>query len=291
MTACFTQLNDELAEVERQIIAVRLKCEEKLEVENERCAQVERRREELVQEHEKTLADAVAEYEEQIRGVQERAEEQVGRARQEKQEAMERARVATEKAESDEQRIRDLETELYELRRVFDTVLHNEEAESRDVRNRADHHVHQRLENTNQYIRDMSRYASEIQNGVVHSIEAMHDEQKVSLEVAQSSADERSRFKDLCTASLSHEKRDMTHEEFQGVRTELVQGWYDDWVSIAHSGQPELWTDKIRWEGSAEEPLKPADKFSARPVEHARQLVTERQQLAQDGASRLVAWK
>jgi len=285
MTSSFTQLSDELSEVERQIIAIRLKCEEKVQSEDERCAQVERKREECIEEHKKTVADAVEEYEEQIRGVRERADEQVGRTKQETSEALERARVATEKAVEAETRAKKLERELYKLRRVLDAALLDEEKRTRQVKNETEERVHQRLEDTNNYIRDMARYASEIQNSVVHSVETMHDDHKVSIKDTEVASTQRSRYKELYDTALEHGRGESSREEMEGFKTELVQGWHDDWVGIATVGRQELWTDKLRLEGSAEDPLKPADAACPRPVERARAHVLERERRAEERAT------
>mmetsp|Transcript_137199 Transcript_137199/g.382688 ORF Transcript_137199/g.382688 Transcript_137199/m.382688 type:complete len:291 (+) Transcript_137199:73-945(+) len=286
----FTELKKELSECERQIIAVRLKSEEKVQKENERCAQVEKTRDDTIEAHNKKVAEMHEEYEQQINNVKLRAEARVNQLAKERQQAEDRARAATEKAEEAEQRVRELEGVLHELRQTLDEKMLEEEERTKQVVQTANLEVNQRLEDASHCIRDTARYASEIQNGVVNSIEVMHDEHKARSRDTELASTQRSRYKELHDAAINHSTRDISHNEFAGIRSELVQGWYDDWVSTTTSaGQRALWTDNLRLEGSAEDPLRPADPTSPRAVERARQHTMERQRLAQEGLLQLTA--
>eukprot|EP00411_Alexandrium_monilatum_P072363 CAMPEP_0175553976 /NCGR_PEP_ID=MMETSP0096-20121207/33621_1 /TAXON_ID=311494 /ORGANISM="Alexandrium monilatum, Strain CCMP3105" /LENGTH=281 /DNA_ID=CAMNT_0016857079 /DNA_START=26 /DNA_END=868 /DNA_ORIENTATION=- len=278
MTDCTAKhFKEELSEVERQIIAIRLKCEEKVQSENERFEQVKMTREQCIQDYGRTVTERMEEHEQQLQGVHQRMNEQVARARQERQEALDRAQAFTEKAEAAEQRARELEKDFFELRRVLDSIMVNEDKRLNEVQREGDIWMHNRLEDVNDYVRNMARYCSEVRNSVLHSIETMHAGHEGLMAEAEESATQRSRYKDMHAAALNHSGKAMTDEEFHGVRSELSQGWYDDWAR--HSAtfcRQSLWTDALRLEGSMEDPLKPADPTCPRPVESARESVSER---------------
>jgi len=288
----WTQLCDELSECERQIIAIRLKAEERVHKENERLALVERKRDECITAHRQSIKAAVEDYEQQIANVTGKAEQQTGAVVRAQADAERRTREAAAATEAAEQRTRELEREMLQLRRALDRTLLEEEQRSQEVVCAADMAVKQREEETNRIVQDTARYTSEVQDGAVEQIELMHGEHQGNIRETEERSVQRSRYKELYNAALGHTSRDLSPAEFGDAKADLVRGWYDDWVkTTSNTGQRTTLADGLKLEGMAEQPLSPSDPCRPRSVVRARQRAEElKQRQEQQCMSPAVVW-
>jgi len=92
----WTQLTEELTVSERRKTSARLKAEEKALLEEERLKMVEKKRQELIEAHEKAKQEAIDEFEEQMSNLNDKMDQETTEARKACAQAEERTRVANE---------------------------------------------------------------------------------------------------------------------------------------------------------------------------------------------------
>lgn len=271
----WTQLNDELKECERQITAIRLKSQEKVAKEEERLALVEKKRAECVQAHRRNVADATSERDQQLENVRSKAAQQVRLHSEARDRAQERTRAATERAEAAESRQRELEKELLALRRTLDATLLEEERKAEEMKAHTDMEVSAKMAETDAFVCDIARYASEVQNGIVATVEDMHEEHKVQVKQTEDASRARSRYVQLHNTAVAHATREIPTDQLHRTKAELSEDWQNDWVrTVRGQGRRPLWTDNLE---ALPSPLRPGDPSSPRPADLARRKAVERQ--------------
>mmetsp|Transcript_28005 Transcript_28005/g.63395 ORF Transcript_28005/g.63395 Transcript_28005/m.63395 type:complete len:281 (-) Transcript_28005:74-916(-) len=273
----WTQICDELSECERQIVAIRLKTEERLEKENDRFAMVEKKRDECIEEHKRNLADAVEECEQQLANVSDKTEQQLNASIEARKQAELRERTALQKAEAAEQQARELEVEMRQLRSILDKTLEEEDQLSQELIRSSDAEVQRNFQETDRTVQDTARFASELQEGVVDAIEVLHKEHQGHIRETELGSSQRSRYVEMYSAAVNHSTQKVSDEDFLHHKGELVQGWYDDWVKTTSSvGGPSPLVNRLQLDHPPEKPMSPLEATRPRSVERARQRVMDR---------------
>jgi len=270
----------EIAEVERQIIAVRLKTEEKVLVEQERLAGVVRRRQELVEAHEARLREAAAEHLQQLQSVESRAAQEIEQAVDVREEAEERGCSANVQAEALEERARRLEKEIDRMSGVLHGTLLDHEHRYDEIRMSSDVRVLARQEETDRIVRDASLYASEIQDDGLLAIQEMHDSSRALAQDAEKGSKERSKFRELCNLLAS--KQEIPTDQFHDAKLRVYQEWLDLWMDATSAENTSVLSPRS---STAQDALTPSSPDRPRSVERAR---ARAEQLRQGCGSRPV---
>lgn len=268
-------LCQELAECERQLVAVKLKAEEKKEIEYKRLDQVLAKEQEMLDAHEREVQAQRAEFEKAVQGVVSRAEEDVDGIETMMQAADERRKLADSKAEALELQAKELERQIRATNGHLDQAEEVGAQKYEALLQRADDTVREKESHTNLAVRDAALYASEVQDGTMCMMASMQEELQSKITQATAKSQERSRFVQLHHVALEGSKEDqyVSRTELSGRKSKLMQEWLQDWVGQTHSSAP---VSTLQLE-AAPEALKPSSPDLARSVDRARRKAMELQ--------------
>mmetsp|Transcript_8436 Transcript_8436/g.24144 ORF Transcript_8436/g.24144 Transcript_8436/m.24144 type:complete len:289 (+) Transcript_8436:116-982(+) len=233
------ELTDELNACERQIVAIRLKAEEKKQAELERLAQVIAKRDECIKAHRSRLDELVEECEQQLASVTSTTEEELAQLAEAKAKADERNRIATARACELDIRTRQLEQQVRRLCTSLDEQQAEQDEKIHDVRALADNTVQRVLEDCSSKVQAAKLHALELQGAALGSIEEMQQHARVRIEDAHGQSKQRSRFQHLVQQISLHKTQDLTAEQLVQAKTELLQAWMDEFVQHASAPTPE----------------------------------------------------
>mmetsp|Transcript_132383 Transcript_132383/g.295126 ORF Transcript_132383/g.295126 Transcript_132383/m.295126 type:complete len:325 (-) Transcript_132383:65-1039(-) len=297
-----TQVTQELDECERQIIAIRLKAEEKRGSVVEKVTLVAKRREELLRSHRQRFEDTKKEYEAQLQSIVDNADQEIMNMAQLAEQARARTRAAEAGVREAELKARHVESEVQRLQAAMKSMTARTDMRLRQVYTDCDERVRQIEEDGSIACRDMALHASEVQEGAMETIEHMRTELRVKVEDAEVESVQRSRFQELLAVvegaehatrakAASREEPAKSAIKVNESRIGVLQAWYDDWVRTNSSlGQRTVKMAYHRrspacYEGPRGTP-SPTCKDRPRSVERERQramqLQTQRRHCSKD---------
>jgi len=279
----WNQLMEELTECERQLVAVRLKAEEKKVREAKRLEEVLVKRQAMVEVQEKLMQETKEEFETSLQGIVEKAQEDIKEAATAKEEAVRRREVADEKADAADLQAKELERQILALNGWLDTAEAESDRKYSEVRRHADDVVREKEQDTCQLVREAALYASEVQEDTLSMMATMQEELQTKVSEAQSRSEERSRFKALHEALLCQPDQNISADEFFQAKGKLIQAWLDDWVSHTHKSTPRS-TLNLQ---DRPDILKPSSPDRARSVDRARRIARD---LKRGGAAIVGGW-
>lgn len=284
--ATWGQLSSELAQCEKDIHAIKHKSEATQREEAERYEQVAKKRQELIEAHNKNLRDAQEEHDNQMNNIMEKAKREIGVVNEAKARVEERARAATEKAEEADRRSQQLAKEILQVCALLDTTEANRERQHQEMRGAADRDVARVVEEARLVVHNAALYTSEVQEKVLAALGDMQSDSRESIASALPCSMERTKFWTMYESVMSRSDAGMTEEDYRHSTMEMVQAWYDEWAE-AHSG---LAPDKAAlapWPASDAEgqTLAPGDAGRERACTLARERALELKQLALEAPS------
>lgn len=238
MASC-TQLRSEIAELERQTVAIRLKGEEKMEAERTRLQQVHNQREAFAASHAEAMREAADEHERQMMNAMERAERKLAEAAEHKAQALQRIREAEQRSEELETESRELSQRWRLLNSQLDANEAKHEGKVQEVLRDTDMAVLEREEGTKRAIHSTTLFASEMQEISLAAIADMQEDAKTNVKGAESRSLERSRFEEFYNTLQSHKVMELTPEALLESKVQLLQAWLDDWVGHTGKAVPE----------------------------------------------------
>jgi len=232
----WTQLTDELSACERSITSIRLKSEEKLSAEREKVAAVAKKRQEIVDAYNQQLKELLEVCAVSRDGQSEHAQEEIGEIMNQKAKVDGERRQADEEADASEKRCRELERRVKELHGLLDRSKERHEIHLQQVMDAADDTVRFEMQATGQRVEQLSRHASDMQDGAFDCIGTMEKEVKMRKEEADIRSKERSRFRDLYQVVVRGGQG--YQEGFQDTKAQtakIAQDWHGDWLKSAPS--------------------------------------------------------
>jgi len=269
---------EELTECERQLVAIRLKAEERKVIETKRLQQVVNKRKDMLETQQRLIEETKQESERSLRGIVARAEQEINAASRAREDARRRQDLADEKANAADLQAKELERQMLALSSWCESDRRYSE-----VKQRADDVVREMEQDTSWLVRNAAMYASEVQENTLNSMAAMQAELQTKIFEAQGKSEERSRFKELHEALLSQPDCDISANEFFNAKAKLLQAWLDDWVSHTHRATPHS-TLNLQ---ESPEVLKPTSPDRARSVDRARRIAAD---LKRGGAAIVAGW-
>lgn len=233
------QLQKNVADTERQTVALRLQGEQKMEAERERLRQVQATRKEFAELHAQALQEAADEHAQQMSNALDRAERQCAEAAEEKAAGMKRIKEANERSAALEAEFRELETRWRLLNGQLDTNEANHEAGCQDVMQKTSRAVYEKEEGTRRVIHSTTLFASEMQEISLRAIADMQDEAKVAVASAEGGARRRTRFQEFYDMLQSHKAMELSPESATQAQMDMLKAWLDDWVENTGQAVPQ----------------------------------------------------
>lgn len=234
-----TQLSKDVAELERQTTAIRLKAEEKKLVERERLQQVRDKQQDYANRHAEAVAEAMEEHERQMNNVLERAERECSAVAEEKAQGMQRIRDAEDRSAELEAEVRELEKRWRQLNSQMDAHTAMHERKSQELIDDTNRLVQEREDGTRHAIQCTTLFTSEMQESSLVTIIGMQDEAKVHVAGAESGAKVRTRFQEFYDTLQSQKAMELSPEALHEAKMQLLQAWADDWVHHTHQNVPD----------------------------------------------------
>jgi len=212
-----------------------MKADEKVEKEAERVRMVAARRRELEAKHDELVAERVAEYNTQIDNLNAMANREIAEHTAKKERADARIETARRCSEKADDHAKELEKQVKRFYGMLDEA--NAEAERRlaTLRQESDNNVEQKLEESNQLVRDTGLYASDVQAGVINVMSDMEAETRAKIGDLDQVSKSQSRFKELYDMSRTR-KSDIPEAEFKAATGDILEAWHDSWLEVAKSG-------------------------------------------------------
>mmetsp|Transcript_57111 Transcript_57111/g.99868 ORF Transcript_57111/g.99868 Transcript_57111/m.99868 type:complete len:328 (-) Transcript_57111:50-1033(-) len=240
MTANFsasswTQVTLTLCSVEKEIGVIRLKADERVAKEAERVKMVARKRQESIDEHLQHVAERDSEYKNQLENIQSMADREITELEFAKDQAVIRIKTAEQCALKAEATAKELEKEVKALYALYDKACVEWEDRLAEVRNTADERVSQKLEESNQLIRDTGIYASEVQAGSLSAVATMEAGTRARIADLDSESLQRSRYRELKDVAISHSHREIPETQFHSAKNSMIQDWHDQWTGHVSS--------------------------------------------------------
>eukprot|EP00440_Ansanella_granifera_P070946 gb/GFBE01076999.1/.p1 GENE.gb/GFBE01076999.1/~~gb/GFBE01076999.1/.p1 ORF type:complete len:311 (+),score=98.48 gb/GFBE01076999.1/:1-933(+) len=223
------KLSDKIVRCEYLTVAAGLKAEEYVEKENKRFDQVMKRREEMMADHEKALAQLKKEHDSSLRGVVNKANQDTDEVLSVQQDAAERCRVATKQAEESERHVYVLEKEVKRLYCLLDKLNKEVEQQQAELMEAADREVQDKFEEHDAEVRDVSLFAQEVHEDAFMTIERMQENIRSSAEVAHAMAQSRSRYQQLYQVASSRATEGITEKDFQKEKRKIMEEWHGKW--------------------------------------------------------------
>mmetsp|Transcript_52763 Transcript_52763/g.152100 ORF Transcript_52763/g.152100 Transcript_52763/m.152100 type:complete len:297 (+) Transcript_52763:92-982(+) len=225
-----TALTEQLAACERQIVAIRLKAEEKKLEEEERYKQVCAKREECAASHKEKVDELVSEYGGQLEATVAQAEREIADIHEKRDKALQRSADAQARTAALNAEAKALEREVRSLCGRIDMQEADYERQTLEVQQEADDHVRHLLEDCSSRVLGVSTHAADVQDRTLDSIASLQQEAKSRVISAVDQSRQRSRFENLVVKISQHTSQDLTKEQLVQAKTELLQAWLDDWV-------------------------------------------------------------
>jgi len=285
-----TELANQLAACERQIVAIRLKAEEKKAQEEERYAHVCQKREECVASHRKKVDDLVAEYTQQLEGAVAMADSEIAQLDARRAQVLQQSSDAQARTADLKLQAKALEREVRTLCMRIDGQEADYERQGQELQQEVDEHVHGVLQNCHTQIYDVSTFASEMRDRTLESIASMQVEARALVDGSAEQSKSRSRFEDLVTRISRRHSQDLSAEQLLQAKTELLQAWLDDWARHASrqtSEAPSYLTEVLSAEVLSAS-ISPR-RHGSRSVERQMEVATMRKQSLASGDSGLVS--
>lgn len=221
----WTQLTEELSACERQITAIRLKAQEKRKIEQDKVALVQKKREEVIAKHEATLKEFTEEHKRQWMGLQEKATQEIEESIEKQKEAKERCAQAEQDAEASEQRGRELERQVKQLHLILERTKEEQHQRTQKAIETADTTVRMKMEETNSQVQQVSRLASDVQDGALDSISTLTREVRTQMRRQEQRSNDRSRFKELYHVVVRGGQDNAPEKKDQ-----VMKAWQEDWL-------------------------------------------------------------
>lgn len=230
-----TQLAEELVQVERDIVAIRLKTEEKLEQQREKMVLVRARRKELIAAHKKALAEYQEEHTRALESVCSRARQEIENAQASKEDAIRRRREAELGTTTAEQASRELEHQVKALHQQLDRCKKAQEQRYQEAISAADELVRTKAEDADEAVRRQSILASYIQESSVQTVEDLQAEVRAKSAEFPPMSIERSRFPDLYAVFSKRSGQVISSDEFEKSRIDILEAWHGDFLQTTQA--------------------------------------------------------
>mmetsp|Transcript_44990 Transcript_44990/g.97022 ORF Transcript_44990/g.97022 Transcript_44990/m.97022 type:complete len:314 (-) Transcript_44990:68-1009(-) len=263
----------EIAECERQLVAVRLKAEEKREVEAKRLQGVLAKGAEMDGAHRDRMSGIIEEFQKGIAGLLNKRDEALKEAKAKEEEARESCRKAHKRADELDAEALIIEAKMKEVNAKLDALEVANEDRFQRIRASTDRAVARKMEEATERVRDAGLYASEVQEMTIRDLADMEAEMKGNLAQSPYKCAQRSRAKELrqvlsalVSPSDPTAPKNLCQQDLVRAKAVILQAWLDDWVNHTHRATPSTAVPL----DSPEPPLRPRTPGRPRSVSFAR---------------------
>jgi len=277
--ATWAQISKQLEDTERQIAAEARQAKDKVRKEGVRLAQVNEKRQELLDAHRHTVATSRAEKEMSLQTIEAKAQEDIDGAVAARKHALERSQLALERAGAASERAFMLDKEVTRLYTLVAQCMADRDAKRQDLVRSAEHDIRQKKQETDKNVRDLSAFACEMQEDAFVSIETMQKNVRASSSCAGGLSSSRSRFEKLYNVAISRATEAMSEQTYQTEREKLIGEWYGSWATHVDAlvpGPPCLAQETVLRPTT---PMTPRSENRPRSVDLARQRALQSAQL------------
>lgn len=281
----YSQITADLGACERQIFAARIKSEERVQVELERLVLVEKRRQELLETHERLVEEALGEHQRHLACVLARAGQEMEAASLAKAQALRRQRMAEARATATEKKMKDLERRIHDVNQQLDGAVAAHEHRCRAMRQAADQEVEATVEDATGAVRSTASWAGQVQDNAFACIGRLAAEGREDKLAAPAWASDRSRFGELFHMVVDHTNEDGTLPVHDTGKGQVVQNWYGDWVALTAKVE-KMAPETGAWSEAASLTMMPAKTDRPRSGDRLRQRTAELLSLPGTGGPR-----
>eukprot|EP00933_Yihiella_yeosuensis_P060523 TRINITY_DN63285_c0_g1_i1.p1 TRINITY_DN63285_c0_g1~~TRINITY_DN63285_c0_g1_i1.p1 ORF type:complete len:311 (-),score=71.51 TRINITY_DN63285_c0_g1_i1:242-1174(-) len=269
--AGLTQLQAQLADVERQIIAASMKADEKVEKEMQRLKQVQQRKQEILQLQQKELDALKGELDSNsgVSGI--RTKQELGEINRAIAEAEQRSQDADMKIQYAEDRAYQLEKEVTRLYSILEALQVEKDAATAALLKAGDENRIRCFEEADAEVKDLSLYAQEVQEDAWETFSKLRTNLKQNEANSRPLSEGRSRFEKLHVVASSRANESIPKAVFSREKEKLLKEWYGSWqghVSSLSTGPASLAQETI---SRPETPMTPSLRNRPRSVEVYRQ--------------------
>lgn len=225
----WTQLTQEVAQIEKEITEISHKADVRVLKEGERVKMVAQRRAEVLEAHREKMKEKNYEFERRLTAIEGQGNRELAECVREKEEAEARIVAAELAAQKAEERAKELEKQVKELYRMYDKACADHDQRVDGVRVGYEERVQKKIQDSNRLVLDTSLYATQIQSegmSYMQELEALSRRKKLTLE---KEALDRSRYKDLFDVARSSKPvrhKDRGHDP---KRMGVIQDWHNSW--------------------------------------------------------------
>lgn len=238
-----TKIRKQIAECEALTIAASLKGEKQVEKERQRLEEVLKRREEIVESHQKVLAKMTEEHDTSLRMMVHKTKCDLDESANIQMRADEERKRMQEKADELDKKKVILEKEVKRLYSLLDKLQKDFDQRRNMMMDVAEDTVRQSFHCTAEEVRNTALFAQEVQMDAFMTIDRMQEEIKSTAEVADAMAEARSRFEALHKVGASRTIKGISEANFQNEKQEIMQKWWSDWeghITSLTPGPPSL---------------------------------------------------
>lgn len=218
-----TKIRKQIAECEALTIAASLKGEKQVEKERQRLEEVLKRREEIVESHQKVLAKMTEEHDTSLRMMVHKTKCDLDESANIQMRADEERKRMQEKADELDKKKVILEKEVKRLYSLLDKLQKDFDQRRNMMMDVAEDTVRQSFHCTAEEVRNTALFAQEVQMDAFMTIDRMQEEIKSTAEVADAMAEARSRFEALHKVGASRTIKGISEANFQNEKQEIMQ--------------------------------------------------------------------
>eukprot|EP00927_Polykrikos_kofoidii_P030740 TRINITY_DN26468_c0_g1_i2.p1 TRINITY_DN26468_c0_g1~~TRINITY_DN26468_c0_g1_i2.p1 ORF type:complete len:309 (+),score=74.31 TRINITY_DN26468_c0_g1_i2:194-1120(+) len=224
------QLSEEMSACERKITAVRLKKEEKIQLEAQKVALIAKKREELVAAHQAAVNNFILEAQEGLALCHAKTEREIAEIRRGCEEANKRGNTANVAASKADARSAQMENEIKNLHRLLEEAQGLHGQTYKEIIGESDERTRKSVEEADAAVRDTALHASVVQEDALESIATMTEEVGRRALETEAKSQERSRYRELKSLVRSRGLQAVSDEDMEKRRHMLIQGWHDEWL-------------------------------------------------------------
>jgi len=219
---------------EKEISAIQSRADARVRKQAARVNLVEKKRDELIAEHQRQVEDRLKDYTmriDNITGVGDKEIKQHMLAKEQAEVRIESAERCAQKAEED---ARELEKQVKRLYVLYDQACADHDRRLVAVRQHTDERVQSKLEESNRVVRDTGLYAAQVQAEGIQYMTELEGFARAKTQHLEDQSLGRSRFKELYDVALSRGNFEIPESDFQAAKTTILQDWNASWQEHAN---------------------------------------------------------
>lgn len=264
------KLSKQITQCEYLTQAAALKGNERVAKEDTRKQQVQAKRREIMEEHQKQVDVHNRELEAGMRGIVQKAHMEIAEAKALKEKAEADFEEITRKAEISERQSQLLEKEVKRLYRLMDKLDKEHDKRRTEMMEATNEEVEQTMDGMHREVRDVALFAFEVQEDAFTSIHRMQEKIRNSNDIAVASAASRSRFEQLYQVAATRATDGISEKQFQQEKAKLMSEWWSDWEGHVNSLSPGPASLAQIVASRPDTPMKPSSPNRPRSVQVAR---------------------